>query len=504
MRLLFFIEEGSHFIKIMFRNIYSHSQILWLIALSIAVYIQVYDFKFIQYDDPAYVSENSYVKEGLTSDGIKWAFSTKDSEQNLKYEGVSNIYHPLTWLSHMSDVQLFGLAPGWHHIVNVILHTIGAVFGFLFIRKLTSSGNIAFIASALFLIHPTHVESVAWISERKDVLSGVFFWASLYYSINRSKHSSSLAYLCLVLGLLSKPSIVVLPLIVILIHCFRSKEVFATKNLLKTILNYKYWLLTALVFGLFTFYLQNTGTHQQFAAQSSIISRFPHIGLGYWFYLYRAVIPTDLSFSYPTPDYNRALVVSSYLALIVLFYIIWIVRNRMPSLFLAFAWFTICWLPISGVLYIGVEYTPDRYLYISLGGFFILFAQYLNSSAWRKFIAIAVVFLFSALSYSQVKVWSDTESLFVHATKTQPKNYIGWTNLGAFYQTKKQLKNAIECHKKAIELNSSAYISEYNLAICYAHLKNYPLASKHLEKSLKIAPHYSPSLKLQNLLPTGH
>ncbi len=482
------------------KEYHSLREIIWLMLLVAIVYYQVHDFEFVQYDDPAYIYENSYVKKGLSSDGIKWAFTCQDDKQTLKYSGVENIYHPLTWLSHMLDVQIFGMKSGLHHISNVLLHCIGGIYCFLFVRKFTKSANVAFIASALFLIHPTHVESVGWVSERKDVLSGVFFWSALYYAISKGRYAGHLAYTCLVLGLLSKPSIVVLPLIVILIRIYTSDKSFTSKNFLQATLKYKYWLLTAIVFSLITFYLQRTGSHQQFADQSSIMSRVPSIVLGYWFYLYRSIIPLDLSFSYPLPAFGQRLVTFSCIALFGLFYLVWALRHRAPALFFGVVWFTLCWLPISGIIYIGVDFTVDRYLYFSLGGFFIILAQYLERSYLRRMLAFAVITIFSILSYQQVKVWENTESLFINATKSQPESYMGWTNLGAYYQTQYQIEDAINSHKKSIQLNPRAHISEYNLSRCYLYKKNYVLAAEHLEKSFKIAPYYKPTLKLLETL----
>jgi len=362
------------------------------------------------------------------------------------------------------------------------------------------SASVSFVASALFLIHPTHVESVAWVSERKDVLSGVFFWASLYYSMKRDRYSAPLAYSCLILGLLSKPSLVVLPVIVILIRSYISDRPFTIKSFFRATSRYKYWLLTSVIFSVITFYLQSTGSHEEYAKSSSLMMRLPSIALGYWFYLYRIVVPMNLSFSYAVPPFTWSLIAASSAALIGLFYLAWMMRYKIPDLFFAIAWFTICWLPISGIIYIGVDFTVDRYLYLSVGGFFIIFAKYMDSTSVRKYVALGVIAIFSLLSYQQVKVWANTESLFVNATKAQPRSYMGWTNLGAFYQTQSQVEKAIKCHKKSIQINPNAYISEYNLSRCYIYLKDYELAAEHLEKSFRIAPTYAPTLKLMKHL----
>ena len=462
-----------------------------LTLLGIIVFGQLHNFEFVQYDDPAYITENKYVNQGITTDGLKWAVLRQESGEPLKYPGVNNLYQPLSLLSHMLDVELFGIKnPGAHHLINLLIHLISTIFCFLFIKTLTRSHWIGFGAAALFLLHPTHVESVAWLSERKDTLSGLFFWATLYFYFSRK--TKTLAYTCFILGLLAKPSIVVLPVILILtIPIFTNKKI-SVSSLINLTKQHWHWFLASLVFGLITVYTQSTGTQSFFSDQSSLTQRISTAGTGYWFYLYRTLIPLNLSIDYTAPNIGK-LHLLALLAVIILCSYSWSVRNKYPHFFLAVAWFTICWLPVSGLTYIGIDFTADRYLYLSLGGFFILIARYLSHSTTTKVILTIIIATCGYLSYLQTAIWKDTKTLYTHATKTQPNNMRGWTNLGAYYQLNKQYHKAIECHQM-VSQQKKDYITLHNLGICYAVLDDKNLAKSYFHQALETYPAYYPTL----------
>ncbi len=462
-----------------------------LILLGVLVFGQVYQYEFVQYDDPAYITNNKYVNKGITVDGLKWAILHQETGAPLKHKGVNNLYHPLSLISHMIDVQCFELNAGAHHIMNLVIHLISTVFAFLFIKSLTRSQWVGFIAASLFLLHPTHVESVAWLSERKDTLSGLFFWASLYFYF--SKKNQKTAFICLILGLLAKPSIVVLPIILVLIICSQSSKKFTFSNLVKHSKLHWHWFAAAVLFAAINLYTQGAGSHAFFSGESSLLARISTAGTGYWFYLYRTLIPIDLSIAYTAPAIGKFhyIILAGTVAFLIL---AWIYRNAFPNIFLAIAWFTICWLPVSGLTYIGIEFTADRYLYLSLGGFFILISQYLDKTTLTKAASVAIILVCTFLSFNQTKVWKNTLTLFTHATTAQPNNTLGWTNLGAQYQILGQYEKAIECHKKVISRAKMDYVSQHNLGICNLALKKTAEAKSHFIDALVAYPAYHPSL----------
>ncbi|MDB4265452.1 hypothetical protein N9891_01740 [bacterium] len=202
---------------------------LTLFAVNLAIFGKSLQFDFVPYDDPAYVTDNGYVNQGITPGGLRWALWYRDGGQAVSHEGVGNLWHPLTWLSHMLDVSLFGTedASG-HHLSNLLLHGVAAILLMLVAYFLVGSAPAAFLLALLWMIHPLKVESVAWVSERKDVLSGVFAWAALacalFANLKNRKIWRIAALVLFVFALLSKPSVVILPLLLILAEGFLQKE----------------------------------------------------------------------------------------------------------------------------------------------------------------------------------------------------------------------------------------------------------------------------------------
>lgn len=485
-----------------------------LLMLGFVVFGESLTFGFLPYDDGATVTGNGYVNRGVTVDGLAWALGYGGSVQELGHEGVTNLWHPLTWVSHMVDVSLFGIGNPWgHHLTGLALHLISGLLVLFLGWRLVENKNAALLVAALWLVHPMKVESVAWISERKDVLSGVFFWASLLCMLG-SRGEPRTSWSCLglaffVLAILGKPSVVVLPLLLILLKGLQARpETPAARwswDFWKgSFWNYRWWFLISILASLVTVLMQLSGTHGEAADQSSLGGRLLPQAWAMGFYLWRFLIPSRLSIDYPQPDLPALLMVSSWLVLLALLAALWRFRERVPHLFFAVAWWCVCLLPVSGLFYVGTSFTSDRYLYLASAGPLFAMAAYLQgrSRLFRPVAVVAslVVVLWSVLSFFQCKVWRDGWSLFTQVTQAQPKSAMGWSNLGSMYLRSGRLPEAKTSFQKALTLDPNDYIAWFNLALSEQKFGTGEAATNAYRRSLAINPSYLPSLKNLGIL----
>lgn len=441
-----------------------------VIAAAVAVvFLQTLKFAFVPYDDPAFILGNEYVSRGVSLQGIKWAFSYIDAGLQTSHQGVANLWHPLTWLSHMVDVQLFGLQhPGYHHLTSVVLHLLASWLVYLLANELSSSRIASLFAALFFAIHPLHVESVAWVSARKDVLSGLFFFSSLYLILKGRK---SLAYGAFLGALMAKPSTVVLPLIVIIITGWREgEETWGLRFWVSRLLQWKWWLLTAFLAGLLTVWLQGQGSHSSYMENLPLAYRLKHLAGGLLLMIWHTLYPVDLTFHYRYQDHSAWIPVVSWLLLVGVGGAVWLGRRKFPGWFLAFAWFLICSLPSSGILYVGTSYTADRYSYLGLTAFFIVAGMWLaegkvQACVAKLKIALATVLLLflCVLSCRQTATWKDGEALFSHGAKVQPNNPVILHNLGATYQVARRHEEAIQLFQQVLNLTPRDGRAWYNL-----------------------------------------
>ncbi len=481
-----------------------HALILSLILIGLvgAVFFPSFRADFVQYDDPAFVTRNGYVNEGLTGVGVNWAFTQRELGKPLMHEGVGNVWHPLTWISHMIDVELWGLEnPGGHHAMSVLLHALSTVLVFFCglrlcaLRKLAANHvlAVAFFLAAVFAIHPLHVESVAWVSERKDVLSGFFFFGSLLAYLHDRRWLSVLLFLP---ALMAKPSVVVLPLLLMLIDWWRTGFIIQ-KNplpvLVRSGLGKIIWWMPAIIATALGIWVQYTGTHSDFVG-GSLTTRLVTMATGVWFYFWRMVVPVDLSFQYPFPPYGMVLFPLGWLALISVVALLWRKRKEWPEAFFGIAWFLILWLPSSGLVYVGNSFTADRYTYLAmLGPVFTLAVGLVKFGKPALISGGVITLILGTLAHQQVKVWNDSEALFSHAIKAQPREAIGLQNYASLLQMEGRNAEAIPLYEKAIKISPNDYIGKYNLANCYRKMGRLDEAEAKYEESLSVYPGYVPA-----------
>ena len=465
---------------------------IFLVIVTIAVFWQVNQHDFINCDDSVYVTENLHVQSGITLDGLRWAFSTTYAE----------FWHPLTWLSLMFDFQLYGLNAGGYHLTNLILHILSALLLFWLFNRMTGMiWRSAFVA-ALFALHPLHVESVAWIAERKDVLSAFFFMLTLclyvYYTEKPDIKKYLLVLFSFTCGLMSKSIVVTLPVILILLdywplNRFESKK----ENIVLWQLKEKtpFFVLSA-VFTIITLYAQYRPNVIHFPLGSRIANAL----VSFVVYLEKTFWPHDLAVFYPFVDPLPAWQVLGAASLIILISVAVILMvKRSPYLFVGWLWYAIILLPVIGVIQINSQAMADRYTYLPLIGIGIMLAWGIpllfQHTDIRKIIlfpaGIAVIVILAVLSWHQCGYWENDVKLFNHILHSTKDNFLAHNNLGAALFKEGKFEAAINHYNKAIRIKPDIAVTYHNKASAYAKLGQYQRAFEDFSEAIRQKPDYA-------------
>lgn len=418
---------------------------LLLALFTLAVYSQVATHDFVLYDDPVYVRDNPTVLAGLTPANISWAFTTLS---------MAN-WHPLTWLSYMMDIELFGPNPGAMLLENAALHATNSILLFLLLQRLTGAVWKSAATAALFALHPLHVESVAWISERKDVLSSLFWLVTLYlYSMHAERRKLRyylLALAAFALGLMTKPMLVALPLVMLLIDYWPLQILHPTstddgKEPVKPV---RLLIEKLPFFALAAGSCAMTLTAQSGAMTPLIVSSLPNRIANslnaYMIYLGKMLWPTNLSPFYPFPDSIPTWQpLCSALVLTAVTVTVTRTRKRYPYLIVGWFWYLVTLVPVIGIVRVGMHAFADRYSYIPLIGIFVmlvwgvtdLWQLYFRSKRALVMATLLILAACSMLTWKQVSLWKDSATLFNHAREATKNNYVA-TNILAIDRMKK-------------------------------------------------------------------
>ena len=458
--------------------------------------------EFVNYDDGPYVYANQRVINGLTPGNVQWAFT---------HVHAAN-WHPLTTLSHMLDCQLYGLQPWGHHVDNILLHAAAVIILFLALWRLT--GNLwagAFVA-ALFAIHPVRVESVAWVAERKDVLSGVFFAFTLlaYAHYVRSGRFSlgryAIVLILFALGLMCKPTLVTLPFVLLLLDYWplgrtQKSDVRGQKS--------ETWLQLVLE-KIPLFVLSAASCVATILAQKeaftpigavSLPERFANAVVAYVQYLGQTVWPAHLAVLYPYPEggHHVAEVILALLFLMVVFVIVFVWTKIYQFALVGWLWFVGMLVPMIGIVQVGSQPRADRYTYLPQIGLYILATwgvmKLVNS--WRhkrETLAIAACLTIGVLtmrSYFQISYWRDSETLWSHAIDVTRDNYIAHNNLADALLDRGQLNEAIAHYSDAVKIKPDLAPVQSNLGNALLRDGQLEEAIVHLQKALQIDPAYA-------------
>jgi len=485
---------------------------LLLAAVTLAVYWPVTRCEFLNYDDPEYFASNPHVLAGLTPGNAIWAFTT----------GQTGNWHPLTWLSLMLDVNLFGQGPAGPHITNLLFHLANTVLVFLLLRRLTrTTWRSAFVA-ALFALHPLHVESVAWISERKDVLSMFFgllaLWAYVGFAQgieNReqggktanSQHPTSNAQRCywsafffFALGLMSKPMLVTLPFLMLLLDWWPLKR-FTIYDLRFTALRLvwekiPFFLLSA-ISCVVTFIAQQKGGAVVTLVKISLAQRVENTFVAYARYLAKTFWPSPLANPYPYPDHWDGLLIIYAVALIVgLCAVAGLQARRFPFAATGWFWFVGTLVPVIGLVQVGNQSMADRYTYLPLIGIFMIAAWGLAAmcASWRlpKPVAgiLAVVLLTACglRTRDQIGYWQDSGTLCRHALAVTENNFVACNNLGTWLSKNGEVTRAMDWFRQSLQIRPDNPDALYNLGNAFAKLGNWDEAIGNYRCALQAAP----------------
>jgi hypothetical protein len=495
-----------------------------LIALNLIVYAPVRHCDFVQLDDPTYVTENPNVSGGVTWSAVAWAFTT----------GHAANWHPLTWLSHMLDVRMYGVNAGPHHVTSVLLHIANTLLLFgLLLRMTGAPGRSAFVA-ALFAVHPLHVESVAWVAERKDVLSTLFWMLTLLAYTAYVRHPRWPRYVAVLvlfaLGLMAKPMVVTLPFVLLLLDVWpldrlphaagggKSFEVRRPKSRVDArgrtpatrgrtwlrawvpLLREKIPLFAlAAASSVVTFVVQQRGGAVSDLQGFAFGLRLENALVSYVAYLRDMLWPSALTVFYGFPDaIPAAQVALAVLVLAAISFVVFRLARRCPYLPVGWLWYLGTLVPVAGIVQVGLQARADRYTYVPLIGIFIMVAWGMPDllARWRTvrravpLIAALVVVACAVATRAQVAYWKDDVALWTHATMVtmNTDEYHAHMSLGAILGNQGRLDEAVRHFSAAVRLQAGSVEAQSNLGLALAKQGKLREAIGPFAEAVRLAP----------------
>jgi tetratricopeptide (TPR) repeat protein len=519
----------------------THNRIVFLISaalvvMTLAAYEPVRKNDFVSYDDRIYVTNNPNVNKGITVNSVIWAF-TKTRSSN---------WHPLTWLSHTLDCEIYGLNPVGHHITSLLIHTTSSVLLFLLLLKMTGSTWASAFVAAMFAVHPLHVESVAWVAERKDVLSGLFWILTMFAYVRYAERPNpgryALVLVAFVMGIMSKPMVVTLPFVLLLLDYWPlervgrqgTKNVFQKASVRKLIVEKIPLFVLSAVSSVITLTSQRSGGSFATLWTVSAGYRIANMFASYIRYIGKTIWPSRLAVYYPHPREEISFATTAICAfLFVMMSIILIhIGRRKKYALVGWLWYVGTLVPVIGLVQVGTQAMADRYMYLPIIGLLIIAAwgiKDLIAGRPRRKIAAAVsatLVLLAAviLTRTQVRYWQNSISLFAHTLKVTENNPLAENNYGsALYEAGRldeavtylssalrrvpmlaearinlglvflkqgKLDEAISCFNEVIQHGQASAKVYYNLAIALSGQHKYEDAIKNLAKVLELEPDY--------------
>jgi tetratricopeptide (TPR) repeat protein len=422
----------------------------WLIAVALAllhhrrVFAQVRSHDFVDLDDTGYVVENPHVTTGLTAENIAWAFTPT---------GYAANWHPLTWISHQIDASLFGVSAGPQHVVNLAWHVTNVLLLFALLRWLTGAVWPSAFVAAAFAVHPAHVESVAWIAERKDVLSTFFWLATTYMYVAWVRRPASWRYAAMIglfiLGILAKPMLVTLPFTLLLLDVWPLAR--RGKPLSERIVEKLPLFALAVASSYITAIVQQKGGAIGSLELVPMTARLANATVAYGHYLRVLVWPSDLAVFYPFVKHlPSASVIGSLVVLIAITVVAWRMRRDQPAMLVGWLWFLGTLVPVIGLVQIGTHAYTDRYTYIPYIGLFVAIAWTAVTLSGRIRLSplvlggagLAIVLAFAVVAHAQTATWRNAETMWRQAVSVTTNNARGHDQLGVIYARRGELPKA--------------------------------------------------------------
>jgi protein O-mannosyl-transferase len=479
---------------------FSSRNLLWifpaLIAINLFVYAQAGRYQFTHWDDPAYVSKNAEVSRGLTWEGVRWAFTTSQ-EAN---------WHPLTWLSHMLDVQLFGMAPGPQHLVSVFFHIANTLLLFWILFRMTAAiGQSAFVAG-LFAAHPLHVESVAWIAERKDVLSAFFFFLAIWAYIAYVRKPASRRYVLVAalfaLALMAKPMAVTLPLVLLLLDIWPLGRLRLEPGqwpvCLRLIREKAPLIVLSIASSAVTLWAQVQGGAVVKVDAYSLSSRAANALASYLAYIGHMFWPSGLSAFYPYSSIHALWALGCFLALACAT-IVAIRFVKHPYFLVGWLWYLGMLLPVIGLIQVGAQAGADRYTYLPLIGIFVIIAWGIPKTLNRlqrseiplAIVAGLLVCASAAVARTQVHCWENGVVLWEHALKVFPNSHFVHLNAGFELNERGEVAKAVRHYVEALRINPNFAEAHNALGVALIKQGRNDEAFVHFSQAVRIKPNYA-------------
>jgi len=472
-----------------------------LFIMTFAVYLQVVNHDFINFDDDIYVTDNFRVIKGISLSNILWAF-------NLTERPDTPYWHPLSWLSHMLDCQLFGLNAGMHHMTSLLLHAVNSLLLFYILSSATGDLLRSAFVAALFALHPVNVDSVAWIAERKNVLSTFFWMLTMLSYVFYTRRPDIIRYfvsiLFFVLGLLSKPMLVTLPFVLLLFDYWPLERFELKRSGLHKIL---YLVLEKLPFFIISAYSVYISTVSLKLTRNIISTdyvpmrlRLENAIVSYATYIGKMVWPSELSVYYPFPA-SIAIwkIFASLILLISVTIFVMFKMRRFRYVGTGWFWFVGTLVPVSGVVQCGLwPEMADRWAYIPYIGLFVIISwggyELLNKYRLNNILAaatsITILFALSTATYIQLKYWQDSKSLYKHALEVAPVNPVILNNMGNALAKECKFIDAVGYYKEALLLKPDYANAHSNLATAFYKLGRIDDSIRYYSEALRYMPNF--------------
>jgi tetratricopeptide (TPR) repeat protein len=479
-----------------------------LALVTLAVYLPVTGFQFVNFDDTDFVTGNPHVQAGLTMESFKWAWRSE----------VARNWHPITVLTHMLDCQLFGVQPWWPHLVNALLHAANAVLLFGLFQRMTGAVWRSAAVAAFFALHPLHVESVAWVAERKDVLSTLFWfltaWAYVRYveefKVQGSKFKVfyGLSLLFFALGLMSKPMLVTVPFTLLLLDYWPLGRMKSGSVPWRLVVEKIPFFTLSAALCVVTFLIQQHGGAVQRLQDFPLSSRLANALVSYVRYIEKMFWPRHLAGLYlRSGAWPWWAVMLAALLLLTVSVLVLTQRRRRPYLAVGWFWYLGTLVPVIGVVQVGMQALADRFTYVPMIGLFVMLVwggwELAVAGRVTKFVPVAMALALAAcatLTIRQEFFWKDSETLFKRMIDATPNNYMAHYNLGNLYSKENRTKEAISNFVAAIQEEPNYAEAHNNLGGIYLDQKRYDEALEHYRTAVRVHPDYLYYFNLANAL----